>query len=124
MKIAVASQNRRTVTDHTGRCRRFYLYDIAQGETGDKSLLDLPMEQSLHATRGQTAHPLDAIDVLISGGLGEGLQRRLEAKGIQVVVTPESDPDTAVEKFLCGTLPLGTAEPRPEGHPCSCQHIS
>lgn len=28
MKIAIASQNRREITGHTGHCRRFWIYDI------------------------------------------------------------------------------------------------
>ncbi len=28
MRIAVTSQNRKTVTGNAGRCRRFWLYDI------------------------------------------------------------------------------------------------
>ncbi len=28
MKIAVTSQNRKTITDHAGKCRKFWLFDI------------------------------------------------------------------------------------------------
>lgn len=109
MRIAVASQNRRTVTDHTGRCRRFWIYEVTQDTVQGRELLELPKEQSFHATPADAAHPLDDVDVLICGGMGEGLVRRLSARGIRGLVTPESDPDLAVAAFLGGTLVLRTA---------------
>lgn len=109
MRIAVASQNRRTVTDHTGRCRRFWIYEVANDTVQGKELLELPKEQSFHATPADAAHPLDDVDVLICGGMGQGLQRRLAARGIRGLATPETDPDRAVTAFLDGTLVLGAA---------------
>jgi cytochrome d ubiquinol oxidase subunit II len=48
MKIAVASQNRRDVTGHTGRCRKFWIYDIQQAAVRERQLLELPKAQSFH----------------------------------------------------------------------------
>ena len=62
--------------------------------------------------------PLDGIDVLISGGAGQGLIRRLDSMGIQGLVTPETEPDSAVADFLNGTLKLG----QPESHVGNCEH--
>ena len=39
MKIAVASQNRRDITEHAGRCRKFWIYRIAEQQIMDKALL-------------------------------------------------------------------------------------
>ncbi len=104
MKIAVASQNRKTVTGHAGKCRRFWIYDIASGRAGARVLLELPREQSLHAGGHDAPHPLDGVDALICAGLGEGLLARLRRRGIHAVATPESDPDRAVAAWLAGTL--------------------
>lgn len=109
MRIAVASQNRRAVTGHTGRCRRFWIYRVAQDLILDKELLELPKEQSFHESSPQTAHPLDNVDVLINGGMGMGLERRLAARGICALVTPETDPDRAVTAYLDGSLASGSA---------------
>lgn len=116
MHIAVASQNRRTVTDHTGRCRRFWIYEVANDTLQGRELLELPKEQSFHETPAGAAHPLDGVDVLICGGMGEGLMRRLSARGIRGLVTPETDPDLAVAAFLGGTLVLCTAHEHADGH--------
>ena len=42
-------------------------------------------------------------DVII-GGMGNGMQRRLAAKGIEAVITSQTDPDASVAAWLDGTL--------------------
>jgi predicted Fe-Mo cluster-binding NifX family protein len=113
VKIAVTSQNRRTITEHAGKCRKFWVYDIEQGQVTGKTLLELPIEQSLHESSPQESHPLDAVQVLITGGMGPGLQNRLAGKGITALMTAETDPDQAVAAYLQGTLVTGAG---------SCDH--
>lgn len=115
MKIAITSQNRKTITGHAGKCRKFWIYEIADKKIVDKTLLELALEQSFHESHAAGPHPLDGIDVLISGGVGQGLIRRLSNMGIQGLVTPETDPASAVAAFLNGTLKLGQAKSH-EGH--------
>lgn len=110
MKIAVASQNRKNVTGHTGKCRKFWIYGIEARAVKDKTLLELPREQSFHEHHGAEPHPLADVQVLISGGMGEGLARRLASMGIEGLVTTEIDPDQAVAAYLQGSLPPGSTE--------------
>ncbi|WP_036233354.1 NifB/NifX family molybdenum-iron cluster-binding protein, partial [Marinobacterium litorale] len=100
MKIAVTSQNRKTVTDHPGRCRKFWIYTIEDGQVASKRLLELSKAESFHDSDSHEPHPLDDIDVLITASTGRGLTRRLSRKEIQLQVSNESDPDTAVRQFL------------------------
>lgn len=116
MKIAVASQNRKTVTGHAGKCRKFWIYDIDGSLVLDKALLELPLEQSFHESGHDAPHPLDDVNVLISGGMGQGLQFRLKQKGIQALATPETDPDRAVAAWLAGDLEELPAETHEHGH--------
>ena len=58
MKIVVASQNRREITDHTGRCRKFWIYEIEKGTTVNKELLELAKEQSFHDSSPRDSSPL------------------------------------------------------------------
>lgn len=104
MKIAVASQNRRTITEHAGRCRKFWIYRIIEDQVRDKRMLELPKEQSFHDSPRNAPHPLDTVNVLISSGMGRGLERRLRDRGIEALVTSETDPDNAVKAYLAGTL--------------------
>ena len=102
--IAVASQNRKEVTGHAGRCRKFWIYRIENGQVTDKSLLELPKEKSFLESDHHGPHPLDPVRVLITGGMGEGMTRRLARKGIVGVATREIDPDRAVVGYLDGSL--------------------
>ncbi len=115
MKIAVTSQNRRTITEHAGRCRIFWLYQAEQGRVTGKALLRLPREQSFHDSAPHEPHPLDEVQVLITGGMGQGLMRRLASKGITGLVTTETDPDKAVAAYLAGSLTVGSPGPHAHG---------
>ncbi len=110
LKIAISSQNRKTITGHAGKCRKFWVYEVDGRAIKAKTLLELPIEQSFHESHGAEPHPLDAVNVLISGGMGAGLQHRLKQRGIDALVTPETDPDKAVAAYLEGRLVLGEAE--------------
>lgn len=115
MKIAVTSQNRKTITEHAGKCRKFWIYETDEKTVVKKTLLELAKEQSFHESHGAGPHPLDGINVLICGGAGPGLIRRLNNRGIQGLVTVETEPDSAVAHFLDGTLKLGQSGAH-EGH--------
>jgi len=126
MKIAVASQNRHTITEHAGRCRKFWIYETSEDAVMRKELLELPKEQSFHESSPHAPHPLDDVQVLIAGNMGTGLLGRLEAKGIRAIVTPETDPDRAVAAYLDGSLVIGTScahdhdEESEDQHACHC----
>ena len=110
MKIAVTSQNFRTITGHAGKTRRFLIYaDDGRGKAVEIDRLDLPREMSMHEFRGNE-HPLQAARVLITGGCGEGFIRRMAGWGIQVIPTSETDPRAAAQAVLEGR-PLPPPEP-------------
>ena len=111
MKVAVASQNYRTVFEHAGKARRFLVYDVSSPcaapiETGR---LDLGPEYAFHGFNDQLPHPLDGVEVLIVGGCGGGFPARLARRGIEVVATGEDDPLKAISGYFDGKLP----PPRP-----------
>jgi predicted Fe-Mo cluster-binding NifX family protein len=112
MKIAVTSQNRKTITGHAGKCRKFWVYEVEDNSVRDKHLLELPLSQSFHECDHDALHPLDGVKLLITGGLGLGLQHRLEHKGIVALATAETDPDNAVAAWLSGSL----IEQPPDAH--------
>lgn len=116
MKIAVASQNRKEITAHTGRCRKFWIYKIENGAIAAKELLELPKDQSFHDSSPLEPSPLDNVQVLIAGGMGSGLARRLQERNIQALITKEIDPDQAVKDFLNGMLKTEPFEPHEHGH--------
>jgi predicted Fe-Mo cluster-binding NifX family protein len=112
MKIAVTSQNFRTVTPHAGRTRRFLVYrPEPAGEPVEIDRLDLPKEMAMHEFHQNGPHPLDTVDVVIAGSFGDGFARRMAKRGITAVTTDKTDPVDAVRDFLAHSDRL----PRPHG---------
>jgi len=106
MKIAVASQNYRTVTSHAGKTRRFLVFEVdGSGPPREIDRLDLARDMTLHAFHGPGPHPLYAMDAVIAGSAGPGVVRRLHARGVGVAATTETDPLRAVQGWRDGTLP-------------------
>lgn len=116
MQIAVTSQNRRSITEHAGKCRNFWIYDIEEGVVAGRRLIELGIDQSFHASHHQLAAPLAGIDVLITASMGAGLHHRLQQHGIRPVITLEDDPDTAVAALLVNDLPYLAPD---HAHHCS-----
>ena len=110
MKIAVASQNQTSITGHVGHCLKFWIFETNETEILAKNLLELSPEQSFHNSSLDEPHPLDDVQVLISGGMGKNLVRRLANKGIEGVITKETDIDKAVAAYLDGSLVKQEAE--------------
>lgn len=102
MKIGVTSQNFKTITGHAGKTRRFLVFEEnAQGELKMIHKLDLSREMSMHEFRGDS-HPLDELDVLITGGCGKGFVQRMSVKGVRVIATSETSIPLAVESVIKG----------------------
>ncbi len=100
MKIAVTSQNFRTITGHAGKTRRFIIYETDNNRSAaEVDRLDLPKEMSMHAFQGEE-HPIDGVDYLITQSCGPGFIAKLKQRGIEVIVSGESDPLTAVKTLL------------------------
>ncbi len=110
MKIAVTSQNFRTITGHAGKTRRFLVYSgDDNGELIEHERIDLPKEMSMHEFKGGF-HPLLEAGVLITAGCGQGFIRKMAAHNIKVIVTSETDPQTAAKAVIAGE-PLPAAQP-------------
>jgi len=122
MKIAVSSQNQTNVTGHLGHCQKFWIYDVDNTAIQNKQLLQLTKAQSFHESSPKESHPLDDVQVLISGSMGNGLFRRIESKGIKPIVTTETDPDAAVTDYLAGSLVVKTPEERDRDHAAEHGH--
>jgi predicted Fe-Mo cluster-binding NifX family protein len=106
LRIAVTSQNYRTVTPHAGKTRRFLVFEAGpERPPVEIERLDLDHEMTMHEFRDREgAHPLDGMDVLITGSAGEGFVRKLATRGVRVVVTGETDPQLAIADLLRGKI--------------------
>lgn len=122
MKIGVTSQNFRTLTGHAGRARRFMIFEVSSdGHVSLAEKHDLPKELCLHEHPHDAAHPIDDLDVLITGSCRDGFLRKLAARGISVVVTGETDPTTAIAALLSGGKPAPAVADHANCDRCKCE---
>ncbi len=126
MRIAVTSQNFRTVTGHAGKARRFMIFEASSsGPARLADTLDLPRHMSMHEHPRGAPHPIDGIDVLVTASCGDGFVRKMAERGIRVVTTAETNPVYAAEAIAAGK-PLPAAAPHADDQgdddhsSCSC----
>lgn len=100
--IAVTSPNGRTVSGHAGKCPGFLMFSpLEAGEA--LTHVKLARDQVLHQVPRLSEaedHPLQGITVLITNGCGDGMIRKMQRDGIEVVLTDQSDPVAAVAAYL------------------------
>lgn len=121
MKFAVVSQDFETIGGKTGKARKFLVYEA----TKDSQLkliekLEIPdNEPTFHDLHNDdiTPHRLNGT-ILITGEAGEGLTERLSRRGITVYITSETNPLTAIQAVIEGTI--STVNPTPHKEDESC----
>lgn len=101
MKIAITSQNVRNVTAHPGRCRKFWIYDVAHtGSDINKNLVELGLDETLHGMKNGLPEKLVGLNVLITAHVGDALKAKLTQAGVATHLTNEDSPDSALLTFL------------------------
>lgn len=122
LNVAITSQNKKTVFDHAGKCTRFLVYQIKNNELVNKSIIEITKEESLHnffhndSSITKIKNPLEGVNMLLTGGIGDGAIQKLAQVGIATYLIEEKDPDMAIGKLLNGTL----ASKRFGNCNCSC----
>jgi predicted Fe-Mo cluster-binding NifX family protein len=112
-KVAVASDDQKTIAPHFGRTRGFVLFKI-EGEKKDR-VAYLPNTFTGHAVgpdstdHGYEHHKsiLDALKdcaTVISHGMGRRIYADLKSHGINVYVTGENDIEKAIDLYIKGEL--------------------
>jgi predicted Fe-Mo cluster-binding NifX family protein len=112
MKIAVASDDERTIASHFGRTRGFVIFEVeniaiirreyrANTFTGHARGLEGTHLADHH---GPILDALSDCGVVISHGMGRRIYDDLTFAGKEVFVTAESNAVTATEQYLAGHL--------------------
>lgn len=114
MKVAVASSDFTKVAGHAGRARKWLIYQVeADGSIAAPSRMELEHDNVFHYAEDGRPHPLDQVDALIAQSAGEGFLKNMERRGVEAVLTGETDPDKAVQDYLAhAVMP---PKPRPIG---------
>ena len=113
MKIAIASDEGKSISQHFGRTRGFIIYEIEDKVVKGKKFIE--NRYTGHALgqrheRGTThsgAHHHGAIlqalsdcQIVISQGMGRRLYEELQINGIEAFIVNEQDADKAVNLYL------------------------
>ncbi|MDD3020016.1 MAG: NifB/NifX family molybdenum-iron cluster-binding protein [Alphaproteobacteria bacterium] len=121
MKIAVTSQNYRTVTNHAGKCRKYIIYEIDEANHANEiERLNLPQDLAFTNFRGES-HPLDQVNVLLSLSFGREFLRKMKDRGITASIAKSDVIIEAIESYLKNgqTLPVFDCDTADESS-CSC----
>ena len=105
MRIAVVTDGNGGVSRHYGRAPEFLVLTVEDGviiarETRPKA--------PCHGEGGGGAAAAETVsdcDVVIAAGMGTGALGHLDAAGLTVVTTDETDPETAALRCAYGDLP-------------------
>lgn len=110
MKIAVACTADFTqIAGHAGRARRWLVFEDRE----QPRRIELASSEVFHYFDGGVPHPLDGVEAIIAQSAGESFLAKMEGKGVNAVLTAETDPAKAVSDYLGHQL--AAPRPRPIG---------
>ncbi|MCM8784975.1 MAG: NifB/NifX family molybdenum-iron cluster-binding protein [Candidatus Omnitrophica bacterium] len=113
MKIAIASDDGKTISSHFGRTKGFVIFEVEGKEIkGQKYLLNTftgharGLEDTGHEIDRHTPilNALKDCKAVISHGMGMRIYNDLKEAGIEVFVTEETDVKNAFDLYLSGGL--------------------
>jgi hypothetical protein len=113
MKIAIATEDFQQLAGHAGQACHWLLYDCQPGSAPPPALrVTLPKTMLFHHwrdDRGLAGHPLDGIAIIVARSAGDSFLRRMQKRGVDVLLTSESDAANALQRVLAGEA---LADPR------------
>ena len=118
MKIAVGSEDGKSLTQHLGRAPFYLVFTVEEGKIISKEVRDKRTFRFPDLSRGEVcgpngcAHPghesmayaISDCQVLLTGGIGWGAYQTMKDYNIETVVTDVISIDDAVELYLEGKL--------------------
>ena len=118
MKIAVPTDDGKTISQHFGRARSFAIFEVENGEIVSKELIDSNTPHSRgehgHQAGGWFMSALSGCEAVIATGMGRRAIAHFEEVGIKPVFTDVTDAEEAVKAYSAGTLKsLGRPDCRP-----------
>lgn len=120
IKVAINSlKGDDVISGHTGKSRKFWIFEIKDKQVVTKSLLELERDQTIHHVFHESndySSPIFDADFIITSGIGQGAINRFQERGILAAITSEVNVDRAIALLMKGELPIVAAQ---EGQSCS-----
>jgi predicted Fe-Mo cluster-binding NifX family protein len=113
MKIAVATDDQKTIASHFGRASGFMIYSTGNGEILSREFrpnlftghsLGLESQGNAHQSHGPILAALRDCTVVISHGMGRRIYNDLSQSGIEAFIIEENDCEQAARLYLDGKL--------------------
>ena len=106
MKIAIASDDQKTISHHFGRAAGFVIVEIKEGKLISRTYKANSARSEGHGSCDHQAMIGNIKDCkyVISYGMGQKIYDDLEKSKIIPIVTDEIDVDCALDKFLKNNL--------------------
>ena len=103
MKIAIATDDFTQVSGHAGQARHWLLYDCQPGDgTAIAQRIELERREVFHHWDSDAPHPLDTAEIIVARSAGDGFLRRMQNRGVDVLLTSETDATVALGRILAG----------------------
>ncbi|MCW2243528.1 NifB/NifX family molybdenum-iron cluster-binding protein [Azospirillum canadense] len=117
MRIAVGTQDYRSIATHGGRTRRFLVYEAEAGrDPVEVKRIELAEDEVLHLAGDGRPHPIDEVSVVITGSSGQGFINHMRRRGIEPVTTTETDSVQAIRDHLAGVVKTAPEPEFPHEH--------
>ena len=122
MKIAVVTDDHRTISAHFGRALYYEVFTIADGKITQREALPKPAHNQFanephdepgythgHGPAAESRHarmlvPIRDCQVLLTRGMGQGAFDNLKQAGIQPILTDIQEIEPAVKAYIDGQL--------------------
>ena len=124
MKIAVATDEGTTISQHYGRAKYYFVLTIEDGKITNKEKREKaghnnftphhtgPIPEGRHgfdsgavSRHDQMIQSITDCEVVITGGMGWGAYQNLKSRNIEPLITDVDNIDRAIELYLRGQLP-------------------
>ncbi len=110
IKVAIATgRPGQLINKHAGTARFYKVYEIENHKITGSQLIELSENQILRNVLHThpidfTGHPLEDVEIILSGGMGAGGMQKLLSVGKRGYMIGEKRVEEAIEKLLNGTL--------------------
>lgn len=99
MNLVLTSQNKKHITAHAGKCRKFWRYEIVNKQIVNQTLIEVAKEDSF-SQGGKVLEQLQPMDIFVTSGMGDGLKNKLSNLGVQVLVTDMVEVEPFIAKVM------------------------